>query len=67
MGIGTFDKPHSLHIKGNAEPCIIANKWIVIALKGKIRTELDDLVRNKEIIPVEEPAKWVSQLVIVRK
>ena len=38
-----------------------------IAVKDKVKAELDELTRNDIIAPVNEPSKWISALLVVAK
>ena len=40
---------------------------IPVLLEAKLNEELDRLVKTEFITPIEEPADWVSSLVIVEK
>ena len=40
---------------------------VPVALRDRLKDELDKLVREKVITPVTEPANWVSSLVLVNK
>ena len=45
----------------------MANHRVPIALRGKLKEELDRLVNLGVIAPVEQPTPWLSQIVIALK
>ena len=65
--LGTFSGEHSLKIKDDAQPIIMANRKVPVALREPLKKELDRLTKLKAIIPVNEPTEWVSQTVIATK
>ena len=65
--IGTLPKIHHITIDPNIQPVIQAARKIPIALKDKLKHELDRMIRLKIIEPITEPTEWVSQLVVIEK
>ena len=58
---------YDLTLKESAVPCVHAPRWVPLALKDALKTQLDDMVKNEVISPVKEPTDWVSSLVVVEK
>ena len=65
--LGTLRGKHRLQIKENAQPYIMPDRRVSIAMKEKLKYELDELTKLGVIAPVEEPTEWLSQLVISKK
>ena len=40
---------------------------VPIALKDELKAELDTMVKNGVITPIQEPTDWVNSIVIVEK
>ena len=55
--------------KSDAEPVIHAARSVPIALKNKLRHELDrmELLDIIEEVPISESSEWVNSMVIVEK
>jgi hypothetical protein len=65
--IGEFRTVHKLTIDPNVPPRIDPPRRIPIALKDKIKSELDKMVEQDVIRRIEEPTDWVSSLTYVTK
>ena len=65
--IGCFPNVHQLKTDPNVQPRIDAPRRVPIALKEKIKCELDKMVSQDVIRPIEEPTEWVSSLTYVTK
>ncbi len=65
--LGTFETPAHLKLRENVIPVVMANKRIPIALRPKLKTELERMVELGVIAKVEEPTAWVSQIAITQK
>ena len=63
-GIGTF-KNYKYHIEldKNANPVVHPVRKIVLALIPKLDKEIDSMLADGIIMPVEEPTDWVNPLV----
>ncbi len=66
-GIGCFEKKHHVELKEDAKPVIHPPRKVPIALKGKLKNELDRLDKLGIIKKVDKPTDWVNSLVIVEK
>ena len=58
---------YKLEIEENAKPVVHAPRRVPVALKGKLKRELEQLQSLGIIEKVIEPTPWVSSLVIVQK
>ncbi|CAG2232155.1 unnamed protein product [Mytilus edulis] len=67
MGEGTFKGAFKLEIDESIPPVKSPLRRIPIALKPKLKTELQRLEKLGVIKPVDTPTDWVSSLVIVKK
>ena len=65
--VGTFEQSHKFLIKEGSKPCVMPSRRVPIALKSKVKSELDKLVKLNVIEPVNEPSEWVSQFVVIPK
>ena len=59
--------PHHLVTKPEIRPCIMADRRIPIAVRPKLKQELERLARRGVITPVDEPTPWCSQLAFDHK
>ena len=66
-GLGTLPGEQTLRIKEDAQPVIMANRRVPIALRPKLKAELEKLTRMGVITKVDGPTPWVSQIVITHK
>ena len=65
--IGELQKTHKLVVDPNVPPRIDPPRRTPIALKDKIKSELDKMVDQRIIRTIEEPTDWVSPLTYVTK
>ena len=65
--LGSLPGMHSLKVDPSVHPVVMPSRRIPIALRPKLKAELNRLVTLGVITPVEEPTPWVSQLVITQK
>ena len=65
--LGTLPGEQTLKIKDGAQPSVMANRRVPVALKPALKEELTRLAEMKVIEPVEEPTECVSQAVITKK
>jgi hypothetical protein len=62
--IGTIDGQCSLHLKENAIPTINPPRRIPDALRARVKSELDRMIKDKIITKVSEPPDCVNSLVV---
>ena len=67
QGIGKLKGQYKLEIEENAKPVVHLPRRVPVALKGKLKRELERLQSLGIIEKVIEPTPWVSSLVIVQK
>ena len=67
-GIGTF-KNYRYHIEldPKVKPVIHPPRKIALSLQPKLERELDEMVKQVVIVPVDEPTDWVNSLVVREK
>ena len=65
--IGCLNEKHHIVVDREVPPVINPPRSIAASLKMKLNEELDRMVKMEIITPIEEPADWVSSLVIVEK
>ena len=65
--IGKFEGECSIRIRDNVIPTIMPSRRVPIKLREEVQKELDSMVDKDIIERVNEPAEWVSQLVIATK
>ena len=51
----------------NVPPKILPCRKIPHAIHKSVKAEVDSLVANGILVPVEEPSEWVSQMAVVKK
>ena len=66
-GLGKFQGIQQLQVKENTIPVITAPRNVPIAVRSKLKEELERLEKMEVITKVEEPTDWVNQIVIVNK
>ena len=61
--------PGLQHLKVNKDvkPVVMPDRRIPLAVRPKLRAELDRMISLGVITPVDEPTPWVSQMVLVEK
>ena len=67
--IGLLKHEYKIQLKSDAEPVIHDPRRASIALKDKLRHELDRIKRLDiiEEVPISESSEWVNSMVIVEK
>ena len=65
--IGCLSGGHHIVLKDNMTPVIHAPRRVPVALRPKLKEELERVKRLDLIEPVNEPSYWVSSLVIVQR
>ena len=68
-GIGCIESlgEHHIHIDKNATPVVHAPRKVPVALRGRMKKELDRLESLGVIEAVKYPTKWVNSIVNVQK
>ena len=61
-GIGRFPGEYKIHLKEGAQPVVHGQRKCPIAMKPKVKEELDKMVQMQVITPTDEPTDWVSSL-----
>jgi hypothetical protein len=64
---GTFPGTVHLEVEPEANPVIVPSRRIPTALKEPFKNELDKLVKDKIIAPVEQPTPWMIRVVVTVK
>lgn len=67
QGLGKFPRTFSITLGDNSKPVLQYRKRIPNSLLGKLKSELDRLVVEGIILPVEYPTDWVNNLQLVEK
>ena len=67
QGAGKLKGQYKLKIEENAKPVVHPPRRVPVALKGKLKRELERLQSLWIIEKIIEPTPWVSSLVIVQK
>ena len=66
-GLGCMDGPYHMELDETVKPVVHPPRKVPVALRDRLKEELDKLVREKVITPLTEPTNWVSSLVLVNK
>ena len=61
-GIGRFPGEYKIHLRDDAEPVIHAPRKCPIAMKPKVKEELEKMEKLGVIKPVDVPTDWVNSL-----
>ena len=67
QGLGCVDLEYDIKIDPNISPVVHAPRRVPFALHDKLKAQLDKLVKQNVIVPIEEPTPWVNSLVTVEK
>ena len=65
--LGKLPGVQTLRVSPTAQPTVMARRRVPIAIRPKLKKELNRLVEMGVITPVQEPTSWVSQIVIAPK
>ena len=60
-------KTHYISVKPEVTPTISPARRVPIALRDKLKSELDRMIKLDVIKSVSEPTEWVNPLVTVEK
>ena len=66
-GIGNLENKCEIHLKENAVPMVYPARKVPLAMKQKLKDELDRLEALNIIGKVSEPTDWVNAMVMVEK
>ncbi|MCG7876694.1 MAG: RNase H-like domain-containing protein [Candidatus Thiodiazotropha endolucinida] len=64
-GIGLFPGECKIHIDPTVNPVVNPPRRIPVALRDKVKQELDRMLQKEIIAPVSSPTQWVNSLVTV--
>ncbi|KAK3108757.1 hypothetical protein FSP39_014959 [Pinctada imbricata] len=67
QGLGSLHEKYSIKIDPDATPVVHPPRRVPLALKGKLRDELDRMEKLGVIKKQTEPTPWVSSLVLATK
>ena len=67
ISIECMDGPYHMELDEAVKPVVHPPRKVTVALRDRLKEELDKLVREKVITPFTEPTNWVSCLVLVNK
>ncbi|XP_053376863.1 uncharacterized protein K02A2.6-like [Mercenaria mercenaria] len=67
QGIGQLPGECQIHLREDATPVIHPPRKVPIAIKDKLKAELDHMESQDIIAKVTEPTEWVNSLVTVEK
>ena len=66
-GLGCLKTPYRIKIDPTIPPTICPPRNQPVALKSRIKEELERMEKMKVIKKVEEPTDWVNAMVVVEK
>ena len=66
-GIGQFPGEYSFNLHPDAEPVVHPPRRVPMALRDKVKQELDRMVELDIIAKVTKPTDWVNSMVVVEK
>lgn len=66
-GLGCMPGEHSIKVDPNIQPVIHPPRKVPLALKEKVKRELDRMERDGVVIRQDEPTPWVNSMVTVTK
>ena len=58
---------YTMQLKPEVQPVVHAARKVTVALREKVKAELDRMEKLKVISKVDEPTKWVNSMVVVPK
>ena len=65
--LGRMEGKVHLETDPNVAPTVMPPRRVPIALKEKLKNELDRLTQRKVISPIQEPTDWVSSMIAAKK
>ena len=65
--LGEFPGEVHLRVDPTVKPVILPARRVPVALRPKLKVELEKLRKMKVLVSVDEPTPWVNQIAIVQK
>ena len=65
--LGRMEGKVHLETDPNVAPTVMPPRRVPVALKEKLKNELDRLTQRKVISPIQEPTDWVSSMIAAKK
>ena len=65
--LGLLLEKYHIRVNTDISPVIHSARRINLALRDKVDTELDKMLKLGITVPVNEPTEWVNQLVVTEK
>ena len=65
--LGNMEEEIHLEIRPNAKPVSMPPRRVPVAIKDKLRKELERLTEMGAIAPVQEPTEWASSMITTMK
>ena len=65
--LGCMEGKVHLETDPNVAPTVMPPRRVPVALKEKLKNELDRLTQRKVISPIQEPTDWVSSMIAAKK
>ena len=65
--IGCMPGEYEIKVDENISPVVHPSRSVPVALRKKVKDELDQMERDGILAKVTEPTPWVSSMVVVRK
>ena len=66
-GIGELEGEYRIRLDDTVDPIQHAPRRVPVALRDRLKTTLDDMVRDDIIEAVEKPTEWISSMVVITK
>ncbi len=66
-GIGLFPGECTIHLDPHATPVVHPPRRIPLALRSRLKEELESMERQGVIVKVTEPTEWVNSMVVAEK
>ena len=67
QGLGCLQQPYHIKIDSSVQPVVCPVRNQPIALRGRLKEELDKMEELNVIRKIEQPTEWVNSLVVVEK
>ena len=65
--LGRMEGKVHLETDPNVAPTVMPPRLVPVALKERLKNELDRLTKGKVISPIQEPTDWVSSMIATKK
>ena len=66
-GLGCISEPYCIRVDETAQPVVHPARKVPATLRGKVKDELNRMVKEKVIAKVNQPTKWVNSMVAAEK